>query len=1216
MTEPLTGTIPNLNTKLEQAKVNVSRLVNPFVNEAGQYLAPQVAPVVESENRLTSIATQNTGVAPGATANTQNTPPVQGYISTPPPAVTRPGRSASGQSPSLSALYVNTLVAFSPTKEAWASSRNYVGVGSAYIVGRVCRLVKGLYQIRWLYSQFQYHGENMSLGMIQRGNTNYSSLHARANGPGWSQLCVVDSRESVVIDGSMDGLEVCMEHYEPPMSVPNSVAQVEAIVNFRFEPSQVMEAPSDLDQHADKTTATRLRPEFRHIFEHSASARFWQQVLGETNSYAQLNNIALRMPFTLQEIMTFLGILFYMSLVEKGEYSNYWCTQVEDVIFGGKSVGLDNFMPLRRFKQLRQCFTFRCVQPNSTNNDQAARIRPLLNLLKSTGPNMLKNVALDEASVACRKFGKPLIVYNPMKPVGKYHFRIYMMCCATSWIFLNFRLHCASTISDRLDGVASVEEANEIGSELAAASAIPQRVLEVVRPAFGTNRVVNSDDYYTSVQLLEALRVKGLYSRATVRQNSAHFPQHVRLEKKECFRGSSRQAVSTIHKTVAASCAPTCVKEYNTYMQGVDQLDQIRGRFSIADGHSFKKWFKKLGLALKSPIFALYTAWRCAKLSSQKAFQRPSCVRMCLGHAGTNIIGFTCQGIYSQAKVRLASTIETAKKYYGLFDFIKGFRQLPLAKNSQEILSYATDEGIFTPPEFHKAAVTQRCTFNPQWKNVLKTYYMNLFSFGLTIYSSKLSYPSTEATICLFCDASDNGWVIVLTQVEQWKSDKPVTEQCHEFLICKCNWSVTEKEGYPIVAACDDFNYVLLRPGGFRIYCDHCNLMYLFAPHPNLKKHLLRWAVKLSEYRYTIAHVEGQLNVWADLVSRWGRATTTTVQQFKRVTRMQSRTSKRPLFRPLDKASFVWPTMKEILATQTAQIKFSLITVHEMITIDADQLETNVFHKQCDTAFTTEKGGKTNPQPWGPFIRSKIRNEAINWDIFIVGESFGTSLYLLIIKANFSHFCELIPCDAPTTAAGAEAMLWWRSRYGMPTTWISDNATHFKSEVLALLSKLKKAKQHFVGAYSPWLNGSVERRAPIEVFTGLPCPSPVSTLFVPGSKPVKVSTTSNEDIQKLLAKLRKSIVDIHRGAIDQREKRILLNKTTAEGYQMSVVMFSVRESMKKSEQIARDLGGTIRCDKQQIPLIYNSDLEVTEELREHIAAQGIVLKVKAIQEHR
>ncbi|KAG3180875.1 hypothetical protein PC128_g15405 [Phytophthora cactorum] len=33
-------------------------------------------------------------------------------------------------------------------------------------------------------------------------------------------------------------------------------------------------------------------------------------------------------------------------------------------------------------------------------------------------------------------------------------------------------------------------------------------------------------------------------------------------------------------------------------MQGVDRLDQIRGRFSIAGGHSYKCWYKKLALAL------------------------------------------------------------------------------------------------------------------------------------------------------------------------------------------------------------------------------------------------------------------------------------------------------------------------------------------------------------------------------------------------------------------------------------------------------------------------------------------------------------------------------------------------------------------------------------------------------------------------------------------
>ncbi|POM67609.1 Transposase [Phytophthora palmivora] len=42
----------------------------------------------------------------------------------------------------------------------------------------------------------------------------------------------------------------------------------------------------------------------------------------------------------------------------------------------------------------------------------------------------------------------------------------------------------------------------------------------------------------------------------------------------------------------------TCVAQYNTNMQGVDRLDQLRGQFSLADGHTFKKWYKKLGMAI------------------------------------------------------------------------------------------------------------------------------------------------------------------------------------------------------------------------------------------------------------------------------------------------------------------------------------------------------------------------------------------------------------------------------------------------------------------------------------------------------------------------------------------------------------------------------------------------------------------------------------------
>ncbi|KAG4224722.1 hypothetical protein PC116_g26830 [Phytophthora cactorum] len=194
-----------------------------------------------------------------------------------------------------------------------------------------------------------------------------------------------------------------------------------------------------------------------------------------------------------------------------------------------------------------------------------------------------------------------------MKPTGKYHFRFYMVCCSTTWIALNYKLHCnRSDILDRLSG-------------------------------------------------LQELRLKGLYGRGTIRANSKHFPAHTILHKDDCTRGDYHQAVSHDHTILAASwCdgnvvnlvsnadsthvttvtrmvgtekqpfpAPKYVAQYTTNMQGVDRLDQIRGRFSAADGHSYKRWHKKLALALIDVARSNAYLTRCLVKSKAAAARDP-----------------------------------------------------------------------------------------------------------------------------------------------------------------------------------------------------------------------------------------------------------------------------------------------------------------------------------------------------------------------------------------------------------------------------------------------------------------------------------------------------------------------------------------------------------------------------------------------------------------
>ncbi|KAJ8575672.1 hypothetical protein ON010_g3544 [Phytophthora cinnamomi] len=155
--------------------------------------------------------------------------------------------------------------------------------------------------------------------------------------------------------------------------------------------------------------------------------------------------------------------------------------------------------------------------------------------------------------------------------------------------------------------------------------------------------------------------------------------------------------------------------------------------------------------------------------------------------------------------------------------------------------------------------------------------------------SATLSLPDDAATTCAFTDASDIGYSVILTQVKAFDPKVPITTQKHQLLTClsgtfhgsQLNWTIIEKGAYPVVVTCDKLDYLLLRARPFRLFCDHRHVIHVFAPQTSIKKHicgkLLRWALKLMTYRYSIEHVDGTANVWADMLSRWAGQPTTAV---------------------------------------------------------------------------------------------------------------------------------------------------------------------------------------------------------------------------------------------------------------------------------------------------------------------------------------------------
>ncbi|OWZ12847.1 RNA-directed DNA polymerase [Phytophthora megakarya] len=92
-----------------------------------------------------------------------------------------------------------------------------------------------------------------------------------------------------------------------------------------------------------------------------------------------------------------------------------------------------------------------------------------------------------------------------------------------------------------------------------------------------------------------------------------------------------------------------------------------------------------------------------------------------------------------------------------------------------------------------------------------------------------------------------------------------------------------------------------------------------------------------------------------------------------------------------------------------------------------------------------------------------------------MGDTYGSTKYVLVLKDEMTHFCELVPADSAGSEVVVAAILEWFKRFGIPESWDSYNGSHFKAEVMAQLSERLKANQSFVPVYTPWTNGPVER---------------------------------------------------------------------------------------------------------------------------------------------
>ena len=439
--------------------------------------------------------------------------------------------------------------------------------------------------------------------------------------------------QSETVEHPLDSDEESLEDDDDKANDPIEIPQYHPIPQktpFRFDPSANMTNAScvtsceetresitwrrdtELGDNPQKSCfgKTRLKSTAHSKFDNPLNSLLaflpipiWETMLKESNRFAHqkcnesVNNWISGHPWShdlnLTELMTFISILVEMTLhpTPGRSYTHMW--KHEDRYPFTKSMTITRFRQVRSILHL--CNNELAESDPNQKADPLSKIRPLLNILKSTLPEYLDvgdELALDEASVASKsRFGRFLIMFNPMKPGGKFHYRFYFVCDSDHFNLLRFSMHTRNN-ADLADGFniqivdpdsgehmegppanvpappedtspdtevelpAHIED-EDIEEEVEGSkgsktnkppeSKITKLLLDLLRPFNNSFRTVNMDRFYNGPQQAVAMLSKGLLCRGTFMTNRKFTPHSIRFSKsdsKKHARGSYRMACS------------------------------------------------------------------------------------------------------------------------------------------------------------------------------------------------------------------------------------------------------------------------------------------------------------------------------------------------------------------------------------------------------------------------------------------------------------------------------------------------------------------------------------------------------------------------------------------------------------------------------------------------------------------------------------------------
>lgn len=314
---------------------------------------------------------------------------------------------------------------------------------------------------------------------------------------------------------------------------------------------------------------------------------------------------------TKTELYGFLGINMVMGYHAVPSWKDYWKTDPDlQVPF------ISDVMPRNRFSQILSNIH---INDNyaipADNKDKLYKLRPLIDSLNHNFVqlyNVSRQVSIDESMILF-KGRSSLKQYNPMKPI-KRGYKLWSMADMDGYLN-KFEIY---------QGKNQQQNNGDIPKYFGLGDTV---VYNMTKDLAEKYHEVYVDNFFTSVPLMEYLLSHKILCCGTLRTNKKYLPQNLskdkdlkrgdfdyRVSKDDIvvfkwrdnkvvhaisnFHGTEESQVNRKNKdgTIAKVTCPEAIKNYNTYMGGVDKADMYCALYGTS--RKSKKWWHRIFFGL------------------------------------------------------------------------------------------------------------------------------------------------------------------------------------------------------------------------------------------------------------------------------------------------------------------------------------------------------------------------------------------------------------------------------------------------------------------------------------------------------------------------------------------------------------------------------------------------------------------------------------------